>query len=469
MVEFPEMPNEISTHALRGQPTERWTTRFGFIFATIGSAVGLGSIWKFPYEVGENGGLGFLIFYLAGLLIVVVPLLLAEFVLGRRGRGDAASSIARVASDAGRSPGWRWVGWLGIVTGFLVLSYYAVIAGMTIGYVAGAASHGFAGLDAVAAGALFERLVGNPLLLGACHIAFLAATAIIVSRGIRRGVETACNILMPVLAVLMLLLVAYAAIEGDWRRSVEFLFEMHPHDLTPRIALEALGLGFFSIGVGLGLMITYAAYTGAEFQLGRTALAVVAGDTAISVLAGLAIFPLVFRYELDPAGGAALMFLTLPIAFGQLPFGNLVGAAFFVLLFVAALASGLSLLELSVAPLVRRGWSRKRAAYTTAFAVWLAGVPTLLSFNLWRDVRPLASLSAFSDLDLFELVDGLASNLMLPAGGLLLALFVGWRLRPTILADELGWKRGAGLLWWSLRWIIPPLILVFVVAGYLTQ
>lgn len=456
----------MSTNAPKLQPTERWSTRLGFILATIGSAVGLGSIWKFPYEVGENGGLGFLIFYLLGLLIVVVPLLLAEFVLGRRGRGDAATSIARLATAAGASPRWRWAGWLGIATGTLILSYYAVIAGMTIGYAVGAGSHGFAGLDAAGGAALFDRLVGDPLLLGFCQIAFIAATAFIVARGIGSGVETACKILMPLLAVLMLLLVAYAAIEGDWQRSVDFLFEMHPDDMSPRIALEALGLGFFSIGVGLGLMITYAAYAGAEFRLGRTALIVVAGDTAISVLAGLAIFPLVFRYDLDPAGGAALMFLTLPIAFGRLPFGDLVGGGFFVLLFVAALASSLSLLELSVAALIRRGWTRPRAAAAAAFAVWLLGLPTLLSFNLWRDVRPLAALDAFADLDIFGLVDGLASNLMLPAGGLLIALFVGWRLNAATLADELGWRRGAGLLWTVLRWIVPSLILAFVIAGH---
>lgn len=449
------------------QPTERWSTRLGFILATIGSAVGLGSIWKFPYEVGENGGLGFLIFYLLGLLIVVVPLLLAEFVIGRRGHGDAASSMVRLATEAGASRNWRWVGWLGIATGTLILSYYAVIAGMTIGYAVGAASHGFAGLDAEGAAGLFERLVRDPLLLGSCQISFLAATALIVARGIGNGVEIACKILMPLLAVLMLLLVVYAAIEGDWRRSVGFLFEMHPDDMSPRIALEALGLGFFSIGVGLGLMITYAAYAGAEFRLGRTALIVVAGDSAISVLAGLAIFPLVFRYDLDPAGGAGLMFLTLPIAFGRLPAGDLVGIAFFLLLFTAALASALSLLELSVAPLIRRGWPRPRAALAAAAIVWLAGLPTLLSFNLWRDVRPLSALEAFADLDIFELVDGLASNLMLPAGGLLIALFVGWRLRAATLAAELGWRHSAGLVWTALRWVVPTLILAFVVAGHL--
>jgi NSS family neurotransmitter:Na+ symporter len=303
-------------------------------------------------------------------------------------------------------------------------------------------------------------------MLIACQAGFLAVTALVIARGIDGGVEAACKILMPVLAALMLLLVAYAAYEGEWRQTVSFLFELHVDDLSPRVALEALGLGFFSIGVGLGLMITYAAYADTSFDLGRTGLIVIIGDTAISVLAGLAIFPLVFRYDLDPAEGASLMFLTLPIAFGQLPLGNIVGAAFFLLLFVAALASSLSLLELVVAPLIRRsGWSRRRAAFAGGLALWVAGLPTVFSFNLWRDVRPLAGIGILGEFDIFELLDALASNVMLPLGGLLIAVLVGWRLPAAMLPEEMGRRRFGRLLRALLRWAVPPLILAFVLAG----
>jgi NSS family neurotransmitter:Na+ symporter len=213
-------------------------------------------------------------------------------------------------------------------------------------------------------------------------------------------------------------------------------------------------------------MITYAAYADTSFDLGRTGLIVIIGDTAISVLAGLAIFPLVFRYDLDPAEGASLMFLTLPIAFGQLPLGNIVGAAFFLLLFVAALASSLSLLELVVAPLIRRsGWSRRRAAFAGGLALWVAGLPTVFSFNLWRDVRPLAGIGILGEFDIFELLDALASNVMLPLGGLLIAVLVGWRLPAAMLPEEMGRRRFGRLLRALLRWAVPPLILAFVLAG----
>ncbi|MEX1107733.1 MAG: sodium-dependent transporter, partial [Dongiaceae bacterium] len=371
--------------------SERWGSRTGFILATIGSAVGLGSVWKFPYEVGENGGAGFLLFYLLGLVLVVAPLLLAEFVVGRRGQADAATSVARVAAAAGANPRWHWIAWLGILAGFLLLSYYAVIAGMTLAYTGSALWTGFDGFDAVATQQLYGTVVGDPILLALCQAGFLGVAVFIVSHGIGGGIETACKILMPVLIALMLSLSIYAAIEGDVPRTIAFLFQWNADELTPRVALEALGLGFFSIGVGLGLMITYAGYAGTTFDLGRAAWITLTGDTAISIIAGMAIFPLVFRYGLDPAEGVGLMFVTLPIAFGRLPFGDVVATAFFLLLFVAALASALSLLELVVAPLHKRsGWSRPCTTVIAGIACWVAGLPSLLSFNLWSELRPLA-------------------------------------------------------------------------------
>lgn len=446
---------------------ERWSSRTGFVLATIGSAVGLGSIWKFPYELGENGGAGFLIFYLLGLVLVVAPLLLAEFVIGRRGQADAATSVARLAQDAGASPRWRWIAWLGIFAGFLLLSYYAVIAGMTLAYTGSAIWTGFEGHDAAATQLLYRSIVGDPLLLALCQAGFLGVAVFVVAHGIGGGIETACKILMPVLIALILLLSLYAVIEGDVTSAIAFLFEWRSAELSPRIALEALGLGFFSIGVGLGLMITYAGYTGARFDLGRAAWITLAGDTAISILAGLAIFPLVFRYGLDPAEGAGLMFVTLPIAFGRLPFGDGVATAFFLLLFVAALASALSLLELVVAPLLKRGrWSRRKIATAVGIACWVAGLPSMLSFNLWSELRPLASVAGFAAYDMFELVDGLVSNILLPAGGLLIALFAGWRIDPALFAAELGWRNTVlRALRFLLRWAAPALILVFVLFG----
>ena len=454
------------------QKGERFASGFGFVLATIGSAVGLGSIWKFPYEVGENGGGGFLLFYVLGLALVVFPLLLAEFVIGRRGRGDAAESLRHVAHEAHRSAAWRLIGFLGIAGGFLILTYYAVIAGMTMAYVPHALTAGFAGADQARSAADFDALAASPLHLGFWQAAFLAVTVAVVARGIRKGVETACTILMPLLAVLMAALVLYGLIEGDVAAALAFLFQPHWEAISPRAALDALGLGFFSIGVGMGVMITYAAYAGETFDLTRAAVATLAGDTAISLMAGFAIFPIVFAEGLDPAGGANLMFLTLPIAFGALPFGDLVGAAFFLLLFVAALASAISLVEVAAAPLMRAtGISRPKAALLIGIAAWIGGLPAMLSFNLWSEVRPLAWLGGFGHLNLFDAVDGFTSNLLLPVCGLALSIFAGWMMPERMYEAELGraTRRLDLALRFLLRWVVPAVILAYVAAAQVAR
>ena len=449
---------------------ERFASGFGFVLATIGSAVGLGSIWKFPYEVGENGGGGFLLFYLLGLALVVFPLLLAEFVIGRRGRGDAAQSLRNVAHEARRSPLWRLIGIAGIATGLLILTYYAVIAGMTMAYVPHALIQGFAGIDAARSAADFAALTASPLELGLWQAAFLGVTVAVVARGIRKGVETACTILMPLLALLMAALVIYALIEGDVAGALAFLFLPHWQAISARAALDALGLGFFSIGVGMGVMITYAAYAGETFNLTRAAVTTLAGDTAISLMAGIAIFPIVFAEGLDPAGGANLMFLTLPIAFGALPFGDLVGAAFFLLLFVAGLASAISLVEVVAAPLMRAtGIDRPKAAILIGIAAWIGGLPAMLSFNLWSELRPLAWLGL--DLNVFDAVDGFTSNLLLPACGLALSIFAGWFMPERMYEAELGRaaRRLDTALRFLLRWVAPGIILAYVVAAQVAR
>jgi NSS family neurotransmitter:Na+ symporter len=292
-------------------------------------------------------------------------------------------------------------------------------------------------------------------------------TAVVVARGIGRGIELACRVLMPILIALMVSLACYAGVEGGLGAALEFLFVPHTEAFHPRVALEALGLGFFSIGVGLGVMITYAAYAGTGFNLTSVAIATLVGDAAISFLAGLAIFPLVFAHQLDPAGGAGLMFLTLPIALGQLPFGSAVGAAFFLSLFVAALASAMSLLELAVAPVTRiTGLSRSQSAAILCVLCWLAGLPVALSFNVLSELRPLAVFLGFTGVGIYEAIDGLTSNLLLPLGGLSLSLFAGWGMRRHPFARELGWPASVvTALIIVLRWVVPASIVAFVVAG----
>lgn len=436
---------------------ERWSGRFGFVLATIGSAVGLGSIWKFPYEVGTNGGSAFVVFYLAGLAFIVFPLLLAEFSIGRRGRSDTAGSIDSVAEANRVSSRWSLVGSLGVLSSYLILSFYSVIGGWTIAYALSGMLHGLPGAEAAEVQARFDTLLASPLEMGIYHAAFMLITAVIVARGIMHGIEAAVRILMPVLIVLIVGLAVYSILEGDAAAATRFMFSLDLDRFTGQAALEAVGLGFFSISVGLGLMIVYAAYAGPEINLRQVALITIVSDTTISFLSGFAIFPIVFAHGLDPSSGPGLLFVTLPLAFAKMPFGAITALTFFVLLFVAALASAISLLEMPVAWLIRRfGWPRVRAVVVAAGSCWLIGLATVFSFNYWADWFPLGAIRGLERATIFDLTDHLTSNLMLPAGGFAISIFVGWKLSDRLLASELELgPRMTALLHGLLRYVAP--------------
>jgi neurotransmitter:Na+ symporter, NSS family len=423
----------------------------------MGSAIGLGSIWKFPYEVGSNGGGAFVLCYLAGLLFVVLPLMLVEFAIGRRGCSDAVGSIALVAGESGCSRRWQLLGAVGIVTSFLILSYYSVIGGWALSYAVDTVRIGLPGGSAGAVQARFDALLASPGSMTFYHAVFMAMTALIVARGIAGGIERACKVLMPILIVLVVLLALYSMTEGDVPATLRFLFGVDRELISARIALEALGLGFFSIGVGLAVMITYASYAGPGIDLRQVAIATIVGDTLVSCVAGLAVFPIVFGEKLDPASGPGLMFVTLPLAFARLPFGSAAAMAFFVLLAVAGLASAISMLEMPVALLQRRiAWSRPFATVTSALVCWALGLVSVLSFNLWADWFPLASIPGLAQASAFDLLDQLTSNMLLPAGGFALALFGGWAIPASLFAEEL--RLGAtaiALIRALLRYVVP--------------
>jgi NSS family neurotransmitter:Na+ symporter len=337
------------------------------------------------------------------------------------------------------------------------LSFYSVIGGWTIGYAVQTTLQGLAGVEPESVRARYDAFLASPLRLLAYHAVFMAVTAAIVARGVAKGIEAASKVLMPLLTVLMLALATYSIVEGDLAATLRFLLKLDPQHLTARAALEALGLGFFSIGVGLGLMITYAAYGGPEISLKQVAIVSVVADTAISFLAGLAVFPIVFAHGLDPASGPGLVFVTLPLAFARMPFGTIAAIAFFVLLFVAALASAISMLELVVALSMRRfGWRRPVASTIAAAICFFAGIATVLSFNLWAGWHPLAGVSGLERATFFDLLDQLTSNLMLPIGGFAIALFAGWVVPHRMLVEELRLgPTGALALRAALRYIAP--------------
>jgi NSS family neurotransmitter:Na+ symporter len=450
---------------------ERWSSRAGFIFAAMGSAIGLGSIWKFPYEVGTNGGAGFVVFYLLGLGLIVFPLMLVEFAIGRRGRSHAVASIATVAIASGASRAWAAIGMVGVVGAVVILSFYSVIGGWALAYVVDTLRDGLPGVAAPAVQARFDALLASPLRMTGYHTLFMAGTAVVVARGIAGGIERASLYLMPILIVLVVVLAIYSTIQGDAPAALRFLFAFDMDGLSPRVALEALGLGFFSIGVGLAVMVTYAAYAGPEFDLRTVAIVTLLSDTAISFLAGMAVFPVVFAERLDPSSGPGLMFVTLPLAFARIPLGAAAAIAFFVLLSLAALASAMSLLEMPVA-LIHRwlGWSRPRAALAAGFLCWALGLGSVLSFNVWGDWHPLAWLPGLATLTVFDSLDHVASNVLLPLGGLGLALFGGWVVPLRVLAAELRLGPTAGrAIVLLLRYVAPVGIIAASVLPILLQ
>ncbi len=436
-----------------------WSSRSGFILATVGSAIGVGSIWKFPYEVGANGGGAFVLVYVLGLVLVVVPLMVAEFAIGHRGQADAATSMEIVAAQESKSARWHVFGLLGAVTAFLILSFYAVVGGWTLTYAYDTL------VDGLPAGAgdasrSFDDLQASPGRMALFQGLFLCLVAAVVIRGVQKGIESAMKVLMPLMALLLTAMTVYSLRNGDASEAFRFLFVPEFDDLTARGVLDALGLGFFSIGVGLGILLTYAAYSPPDADLKTVAVISVAADTVISFMAGLAVFPIVFANDLDAGSGPGLVFETLPVAFGTMPGGRWVATAFFALLAVAALGSAISMLEAVVAVLGRRlGWSRHLSVGLAASTCFVAGLATVFSFNRWSDFHPFSWMERYAEATVYDLLDDATSQLMLPAGGLAIAVFTGWVLSDRLLHDELH-LRGLPLvgLRWMLRVVAPVTI-----------
>ena len=441
-----------------------WSSRLTFILAAVGAAVGLGNIWKFPYIAGVNGGGAFVLVYVLSGFAVVVPILIAEILVGRRGRHSPPRALAVVAEESGGSPRWGWIGIMGGLVAFLILSYYGVIAGWALKFVFDAVGGAFTGLDAQGAATHFNRLLSNPAQLMLWHGVFLALTVLIVARGLQRGIERSVKVLMPGPFLMLLLMVAYGAVAGDLDAGLRFLFTPDFSKIDGSVVLTAVGHAFFSIGVAMSLMMAYGAYIPKEVSLVRSALIIAVADTAVALLAGVAIFPLVFANDLDPGEGAGLIFVTLPIAFGNMPAGGLFGTVFFLLLTLAALTSTIAALEPVVQWLSEKfGAGRAAVAVMLGLSAWLLGLGIAFSFNLWADWYPLAMLEPFADKTFFDLLDYLTANIMIPLGGLLLSVFVAWRVKRSVLLDELGLADGWGFrIWRLLLGVVAPIAIALI-------
>lgn len=411
---------------------ETWSSRTGFILAATGGAIGLGNIWKFPYMAGSSGGGAFVIVYLFAVALVAIPILVAELMLGRYGGRSPPTAMLLNAEKENRSRWWSGVGWIGAGAGFLILGFYSVIGGWVLDYAYVSVSAGFSGVGPDEAQARFADLLSNPLRLLLWFTVFLGLTGLIVSSGLRKGIERATGILMPALFIMLLALTVYSAVAGDMAAGLRFLFAVDFGQISPGVMLSAVGHAFFSVGVSMGLMMAYGAYLPREISIPRTAVVIAGADTFVAIVAGVAIFPLVFANGLEPGEGPGLIFVTLPIAFGNMPAGGLFGALFFLLLLFAAVTSSIAILEPAVAwAEERRGMTRRKSAIITISALWLLGIGSVLSFNTWEQVRPIAGMN------IFDLMDYLTANLMMPIGGMLIAIFAGWFMRDSTLAEEL--------------------------------
>ncbi|MGR4066628.1 sodium-dependent transporter [Billgrantia sp. C5P2] len=441
---------------------ERWSTRRAFILAVTGAAVGLGNIWRFPYITGENGGAAFLLLYVVFVLLLGLPVMMAEILIGRAGRRAPMQSLGHLAGLAGASPHWRWLGLFGAFTVFCILSFYSVVSGWSIEFLIAAVNGNFEGRGAAEIAAGFEAFLGDSRRMAFNHTLFLFMTMTVVAAGVAKGLERLNNLLMPLLYLLLLLLAGYAATTEGFGTALAWLFRPDFSAITPLVVMHAMGHAFFTLAVGACALMAYGAYMPERQSLPRAAGAVAVLDVGVALLAGIAIFSVVFTQGMDPGEGPGLMFVTLPIAFAELPWGALWLSVFFLLLLLATWTSSINLAEPMVATLQGMGLSRGKAAAVIGISVWLVGLLSVLSFSTLAEWRPLFGMNAF------DLVTTIPTEIFLPVGGLLIAVFAAWIMPRREAQAALG-VGGTGFRLWHVvvRWVSIPLAVVVLVAGLL--
>lgn len=397
------------------KPRDQWGSKIGFILAASGSAVGLGNLWKFPFMAGQNGGGAFVLIYFAILFIVGFTLMLAELTIGRK------TQLSPVGAYRALDKRFTWVGAIGVLAGFLILSFYSVVGGWVIRYIVKAVTGAFTIADPDVLGGLFVNFITNPVEPIIYHLIFMLLTLGIVIGGISGGIEKYSKILMPSLFVMMILIMIRSLTLPNAMEGVRFLLVPDFSKITGDVVLAALGQVFFSLSLGMGAMITYGSYLSKDEDLISSSVQIPLIDTAIALIAGLAILPAVFSFGFDPEGGPGLLFVTLPAVFSQMPLGSVFGVIFFTLVLFAALTSSISLLEVVVSYVVDElKWNRKMASIVLGGIIFLMGIPSSLGMGVWSNIRIVMGR------DIFDSVDFIASNVFLPLGGMMLCIFIGW-------------------------------------------
>ncbi|WP_371398500.1 sodium-dependent transporter [Algimonas porphyrae] len=437
--------------------TAQWSSRFAFVMAAVGSSVGLGNLWRFSSEAGSNGGGAFILIYLLAVVLVCIPVLMSEYLVGRAGlSANAVDSVGELAIKSKRTRNWGVLGWIGMVAGFLIVTFYCVVAAWVIRYIFKFLGNDFAGKTSDEVADVFVNFISTPMQVLPWFLIFALITTWLVSRGVNRGIEFAAKVLMPLFFVLLAGLALFALVSnignGGTAEAMAFLYSPDFSKITPQVANAALGQAFFSVGVGSAIMITYGSYLPQDISIPKASVLVGLVDTGVALIAGLAIFPIVFAFGLEASAGAGLFFITLPNAFVSMgSLGTIIGAAFFFLAFFAAITSSVSLLEPSVA------FVSERFKLTKAKAAWIMGaIMILIGLISVYGVRPGGDTFAL------DAIDGFTGQVMLPLAGLLIVLFVGWRLDKAIIAEEFQGSELLGKLLLLLTRFVAP-IFVFIV------
>lgn len=462
--------------AATGKTHENWSSRSAFILAAVGSAVGLGNMWRFPAEAGENGGGAFVLFYIFCVLLIGLPVLLSEVLIGRHGQANAPESVRRVARDSNAHEGWSILASLGVLGAFLILSFYCVVGGWVVYYIGvfvgdlfqtGLAGGAFEGRAASDVEGLLPGLFGNGGLMVGLNLGFLAVTMFFVARGISSGIEWVAVYLMPIFFALFLGITVYGAFTGNFGEAVAYLFTFDFSKLTGEVMLAAVGQAFFSLSLGVAGMITYGSYANRDTNLGETSGIIAGADTAVAMLAGLAIFPIVFAAGLSASAGPGLMFQSLPIAFQAMPFGSLIGLAFFIMVFFAALTSSVGLLEAPTAYVFEKfNVTRPIATLIVGLGAAVLGVFASLSFNEMAEFYPLNFIPLFAETNFFDTLDGVTAKLFMPIGAILTCIFVGWIADAKLIDDENGLDGVLHQTWRALvRFVCPIALTVILLAG----
>lgn len=447
--------------AAAGGADSHWTSRFAFLMASVGFAVGLGNIWRFPYVTGENGGAAFVLIYLVCAFLIGVPILMAELMIGRRGDAAPPIAMANVARESEKSPQWKWVGGMGLVAAYTIVIGYSVIVGWVLWYLYKAIATGFVGVDAMVAETEFAGMLANNGGMLFWTLAGLAITGLIIYSGVKNGIERAVTFMMPLMFGLLVVLALYNVFAGGFSEAVAWLFTPDFSKVTFTTVLAAIGQAFFSIGVAMGGMMTYGSYLPRSISISHSVFIIVIADTAVALLAGLVIFPAVFHYGLDPAAGPGLLFQTLPVAFAQMPGGYVFSVLFFLMMAVAGITSMVGLLE-SLNSWVegRFNVSRHMSALSVVGSVAALSVLSILSYNVFDELR-IAGMN-FNDAS-----DYFSNQILLPLGGLLIAIFAGWFMRPQYSRDEFTTLTETGYrIWYFLiKFVVPPVLLTIFILG----